>query len=379
VVAIAGCSASPSSDVIGPFTGELQRFVIDTITVPRDSAQSDAFAADLDGDGRSENQLGLVTAVLASTNDLSLHAPDMIASGALVSSIEIQADDLVDDDTVGVRYLGADGELATVAGGRFVAGSFRSNRTFETRVPGRALVRLPVYANADPLVLALDGLELDLEPDGRGGFDAIVRGGVREETAREAAYTGLVQMFETEPERHLVFARQIDTDGDGTLSRQEMDDSVIALLVAADVHMFDGERYAPRRGAAADVLSFGFAVHLAPCASGSCTASGPTDPCRDRVRDGDETDVDCGGSCQACAAALACTVPNDCQTRACDVGRCRVATCGDGVRDGYESDVDCGGICGACQVGQRCAADSDCTGATCDNGIGSTGICIAPG
>jgi len=375
LIAIAGCSSSPSSDVVGPFTGPIHRFAIDAITVPRDSAEADRYAADLDGDGKPENQLGLVTAVLASTNDLSIHASDMIAAGALASSIEIQADDLGDDDSVGVRYLGADGEVATAAGGRLVAGSFRSNRTFETRAPGRALVRLPVYTNADPLIIDLEGMELDLEPDGNGGFDAIVRGGIRQERAREVAYTGLVQMFETEPERHLVFQRGVDTDHDGVMSRQEVDDSVIALLVTADIHLFDGERYAPRAGDAKDSLSLGFAIHLSPCPSGTCSTSVPVDHCRDRVRDGDETDVDCGGSCQRCADALACALPDDCQTRGCDAGRCRAATCGDGVRDGYESDVDCGGACGTCRAGQACASDADCASAACDQGVGTAGTC----
>jgi hypothetical protein len=378
LIAIAGCASSPSNDVVGPFTGPIHRFAIDAITVPRDSAEADRYAADLDGDGKPENQLGLVTAVLASTNDLSIHASDMIASGALASSIEIQADDLIDDDSVGVRYLGAEGEIATVAGGRLVAGAFRSNRTFETRAPGRALVRLPVYTNADPLIIDLEGMELELEPDGSGGFDAIVRGGIRQERAREVAYTGLVQMFETEPERHLVFERGVDTDRDGVMSRQEVDDSVIALLVTADLHLFDGERYAPRAADAKDSLSLGFAIHLSPCPSGTCATSVPANGCRDRVRDGDETDIDCGGSCQPCADVLACTVPGDCQTRGCDAGRCRAATCSDGIRDGYESDIDCGGACGVCQVGQACAADADCQSEACDQGVAAAGTCLGP-
>ena len=376
LIALVGCSSTPSNDVVGPFTGEIRRFAIDAVTVPRDSTQSDLYAGDLDGDGEPENQIGLVTAVLASLNDLSLDAPDMIASGGLASSIEIQADDMSDDDTVGVRYLGADGDPATVAGGRFVAGSFRSNRTFETRVPGRALVRAPAFTNSDPLILEVEGLEIDLDPDGRGGFDAIVRGGIREETALQVGYEGLLQMFATEPSRHLVLQRQIDVDHDGALSRPEVDDSILALLVVADVQLFDGTRYAPRPSTAPDSISLGFAVHLSPCASGTCSTGSPIDGCRDRVRNGDETDVDCGGSCQRCAAALACGVADDCQTRACDAGRCRAPTCGDGVRDGFESDVDCGGICGVCQLGQGCAADSDCATGSCNNGS-SAGTCLA--
>lgn len=379
LAALVGCSSEVGDDVVGPFTGEVSRFVVDAITLPRDGAEAGTLAADLDGDGQPENQLGLVTGVLATTNDLSIHSADMIAAGALASSIEIQADDLVDDDTVAVRYFGADGDPVTLAGGRFAAGSFRSNRTAGTRHPGRAVLRLPVFTNADPLIIELEGLEVDLEPDGRGGFDGIVRGGIREDHAREVAYTGLVQMFATEPERHIVFARGVDTDRDGALSRAEVDDSVIAFLVVADIRLFDGTRYAPQAGAPTpDSLSVAFAIHLSPCASGRCGPPVPGESCRDRVRNGNETDVDCGGACQPCAAALACTLPDDCQSRACDAGLCRAAACDDGVRDGFESDVDCGGACGVCQLGQFCAADSDCATGSCDSGIASLGTCVAP-
>jgi len=96
---------------------------------------------------------------------------------------------------------------------------------------------------------------------------------------------------------------------------------------------------------------------------------------RDRVRDGDETDVDCGGSTQPCWTMKSCGRPEDCQSQACDAGACRAPTCSDGVRDGYESDIDCGSSCGKCAAGKVCAADSDCASNNCDNGIASLGTC----
>jgi len=377
---VLGACASPASDdVTGPFTGPVHRFVIDAIAVPRDAAQTMTFGADLDGNGTVDNKLGHVSAVLASTNDLTTDTADMIAAGALASTIELQADDLVADDAAGVRYLGAEGAAATVAGGTIVDGMFRANRTATTRVPGQAELRLPIYTNADPLVLPLEGMELDLVPDGRGGYDGVVRGGIRQDAARAAAYAGLAQMFATEPERHLVFQRQVDLDRDGTMSRAELDDSVIALLVTADLQLFDGTRYAPRpMPTAKDSLSIAFGVHLAPCPEGRCTTAAPADHCRDRVRDADETDVDCGGSCQPCAAALACSAPADCQSRTCTANRCADATCSDGVRDGVESDVDCGGPCAGCALDRSCAVDTDCASGVCDGGVASTGRCVAP-
>lgn len=365
---LAACSSSSNSDdVRGPFTGPVHRFVVDRISVPSTNEETVAYAGDLDGNGTAENKLGLVMASLASTGDLSKDGPSMIASGALASVVEIQADDLANDDSVGVRYDGGE-----VAGARIVDGVLRTNRAATTEVPGRALVRLPIFTNAPPMELPVVGLEIDLDPAG----NAIVRGGVDQGTARLIAFAGLVQMFEQEPERHLVFQRQVDTDRDGTMSADELLDSVIALLVTADIQLFDDERYAPNPDATnKDSLSVGFAVHLTPCPEGRCSTAVPETPCRDRIVDGDETDIDCGGSCQKCWDAKACSAPTDCFSNACVAGKCAVSTCTDGVRDAYESDIDCGSTCTPCVAGKVCAANRDCASGNCDNGAASTGVC----
>jgi hypothetical protein len=53
-------------------------------------------------------------------------------------------------------------------------------------------------------------------------------------------------------------------------------------------------------------------------------------------------------------------------------GACVAASCSDGIRDGDETDVDCGGSCGACGIGGECIFPDDCVSQTCD-----AGICIA--
>lgn len=367
---LAACS--DSSDVVGPFSGPVQRYVIDRIDLPRDGAAANAVAADLDGDGMPENKLGAATAVLAATSDLSPNAADMIASGAITSVLEVQADDLVEDASVGVRYLGfegADFDVAPVVfGGRVTGGAFISNRARDTEHPGAATAVLPVFVNAAPLLLHVFAAELDLVPDGAGGFDGVLRGGIVEREARDATHAGLVQMFETEPQRHLVFLRGVDEDHDDMLSAAEVDASIIGILVSADISLAaDGMDGA---------ISSAFAFHASPCAEGRCNDAVPEVPCRDRMRDGFETDIDCGGTCQRCAAGKACGVADDCQTGGCDAGVCRAPTCSDGLRDGYESDVDCGGVCPPCAAALACAADRDCASGTCMMAAASLGTCL---
>ena len=69
------------------------------------------------------------------------------------------------------------------------------------------------------------------------------------------------------------------------------------------------------------------------------------------------------------------SIASDCQSNACIGGACAEATCSDGVRDGLESDIDCGNTCAPCATGQACAADRDCMSNSCDNGAATLGTC----
>jgi len=90
--------------------------------------------------------------------------------------------------------------------------------------------------------------------------------------------------------------------------------------------------------------------------------------CDDGVQNGDETDLDCGGSCSPCATGSACVVDADCASASCEAGVCTDAACNDGVQNGDETDLDCGGSCMDCTVGQACLGDDDCVG-TCTNNL----------
>jgi len=84
------------------------------------------------------------------------------------------------------------------------------------------------------------------------------------------------------------------------------------------------------------------------------------------VRNGDESDLDCGGDCPLCAAGQSCAGAGDCRSGVCDAQVCAAPACADGVRNGDETDVDCGGPCGACADGLGCAVAGDCRSGVCE-------------
>lgn len=95
---------------------------------------------------------------------------------------------------------------------------------------------------------------------------------------------------------------------------------------------------------------------------------GTTPGCADGTLNGDESDVDCGGSCASCAAGQQCAAAADCESGACD-GTCQEASCEDGVMNRDEADVDCGGEhCLRCEEGSPCLNQCDCQSGSCVDG-----------
>ncbi len=112
------------------------------------------------------------------------------------------------------------------------------------------------------------------------------------------------------------------------------------------------------------------------CDPGSNTcAAAPT--CSDNVKNGTETDVDCGGGCPPCAVGGACMQNGDCVTNVCNPATqtcSAMPTCMDGIKNQNETDIDCGGMCGPCAVGQDCTTNADCSSGNCDP---ATKTCVA--
>ncbi len=107
------------------------------------------------------------------------------------------------------------------------------------------------------------------------------------------------------------------------------------------------------------------------CSSGVCNA--PAASCSDGSKDGDETDVDCGGSCTQCPDGKTCAAPADCIDAVC-MGTCRGPSCTDKLLNGAETGVDCGGTtCPKCSAGGGCKSGADCDSVVC----GKDNLCAA--
>ena len=109
----------------------------------------------------------------------------------------------------------------------------------------------------------------------------------------------------------------------------------------------------------------------ADCQSESCQSSKCVPAsCTDSVKNGDETDTDCGGSCAACADGKSCGVPKDCTSLDCLAGSCKAASCNDQITNGAETATDCGGgICPPCASGLACGHPTDCSSGVCTGSL----------
>jgi len=103
--------------------------------------------------------------------------------------------------------------------------------------------------------------------------------------------------------------------------------------------------------------------------------TGPAASCDDGVANGDETSVDCGGTCDPCEDGAACREATDCQSAVCGRGFCLVPSCTDGVRNGGETGTDCGGDCGLCPGGEPCTANDECLSDRCRGGTCAPSSC----
>ncbi|MBI4703099.1 MAG: hypothetical protein HY744_18435 [Deltaproteobacteria bacterium] len=91
--------------------------------------------------------------------------------------------------------------------------------------------------------------------------------------------------------------------------------------------------------------------------------------CDDKVKDGQETDVDCGGpSCPGCGLGKACSQGSDCASGACTAGKC--TECTPGAKDCLGSVPRTCDPGGSWQTGPACqGATPFCCAGSCVGGV----------
>jgi hypothetical protein len=368
---LAGCGgAAKLPDGYGPpFSGAVQRYYVSSLALSTfdengQPADADAYAVDLGGkDAKPDNALGELTHLLHVEIMSQSHVADVVAARAVDAAVEIQSDDpmLQEDAHVGVRWLGdisAAGPftrpVGDQAGGTLHGGALTTTRIGAAASLPRGALVYPLFSDAAPSRLPVAGWQMTLSPDGQGGYDGRIQGVIAVDALVPALLPGFRQAIAAHPEHHPRFISQLDTNGDGVLTDAELaDNGLVTSALSADVQL-------PATGSE-PLFSFAAAVKLLPCDDDACTRPLPAASCFDRVRNGDETDVDCGGACGACAPGLACGGDADCNTGHCDGGYCRQPSCTDAVKDGFEIDIDCGPGCGPCVTGSQCLVNGgDC-------------------
>jgi len=113
---------------------------------------------------------------------------------------------------------------------------------------------------------------------------------------------------------------------------------------------------------------------FAGCGGSDSTSQGLMQ-CSDGEQGGDESDVDCGGTCGACEDGKQCGVAADCDSGVCSESICAAPSCGDSVVNGddvcddgnTEDDDGCAGNCASDETCGNGISDTP-TGEECDDG-----------
>lgn len=98
-------------------------------------------------------------------------------------------------------------------------------------------------------------------------------------------------------------------------------------------------------------------VYLDDIVISGCSGGAVVPTCNDGIQNGDETGIDCGGSCTPCATCNDGVQNGDETGVDCGGSICSACpTCDDGIQNGAETGIDCGGPdCPSCNGGIECS------------------------
>jgi hypothetical protein len=294
IMTVCGCGGGARSlppDIIPNWAAaKPHRFYVASLTLP---SLTQDFAVDLDGDGKPDDKLAGVLDELIGTNDNNTFVDEIVAARAINAMVDIYSTDpqLGEDANAGVRWIGDAGAIGNfvsigdLAGGALHGGALSTNEVRYTQHPVGGWLALPLFSSADPTEMWLQSWQMELSRQDDGSFTAQLQGVVRTADLGPAAYVGFLQLLRGDGEPDL---QAFDLDHDGTVSLSEFETGFQGFF-APDVH------------STPPGLSVAIAMRLLPCQDGNCTRPLPAPTCQDRVKNGDEVGVDCGGSvCGPC-------------------------------------------------------------------------------
>lgn len=156
----------------------------------------------------------------------------------------------------------------------------------------------------------------------------------------------------------------------------------VLLALAACSAPSEPDAYAPQGPSPADATTGASEGAVKAGTAGSdASAEGESDDGQDGSMPPDVLAVEAGGQ-DAVEAALESSAPDaptgapvgalcskafDCESRVCANQKCEASRCDDKVWSGDESDVDCGGSCPPCGTARHCRSGDDCRSGLCVN------------
>ncbi len=214
--ALAGCAEEPPpADTVAPLSCDIPRstiYRVDQLRIPATASEADQIGVDLDGDGSTDNQIAKIFSVV------SLAYADRDVAGAWQARLDARLDTWL-AVLVQREACPAGDERLTVIGGELPLGALSdfSGGADEGWAPVDNL-RVTIEADVDGVLSGR--LAATLPP----GYDATMA------EAFAPFVQALLDAGDTE------WGRQVDIDGDGTITVAEMiDDSLFVTLTHPDV------------------------------------------------------------------------------------------------------------------------------------------------
>lgn len=277
-------SAPGQPDPIDP-EGAHHTYIVDSITLPVTSADATTHSLDLDGDGKPENKIGQILAIVMSLGDygqeVNTTIAERITAGELIHLFDVQARSLTNAERVGwYPFLGADPDgdasdnwpgpesyTAPVPG---EPGAGDIIDSVLTAGGGRLPLALVLPNTNETIVFKLRAAAIDADISA-GTLDGVIAGAVVgddiDRVLLPALQLGLQAAVDdscgtTDPcpsgSLGSMILNQFDDNNDGIVSVDELrGDSLVNSLLTPDLDLLDsGGNYNPGYDGVNDSLSF---------------------------------------------------------------------------------------------------------------------------